>query len=114
MMNLLATNTMFGLVPFEGTWLTISIVIAIIGLIILGYFYDFDDDGPLIILEGFIVVTVSIFWGFILVFAVGVAVVALPIYIGFYVRKLKRRRDEKKKEKLEFMDNIEKMKKSRS
>ena len=113
MMNLLAANTMFGLVPFEGTWLIISIVIAIIGLIILGYFYD-EDTGPLIILEGCIVVTVSIFWGFILVFAVGVAVVAIPIYIGFYVRKLKRKRDEKKKEKLEFMNDIEKMKKSRN
>ena len=112
MMNLLATNTMFGLVPFEGTWLTISIVIAIIGLIILGYFYD-EDTGPLIILEGCIVVTVSIFWGFILVFAVGVAVVAVPIYIGFYVRKLKRRRDEKKKEKQELLNKIDKFKTSK-
>ena len=103
---------MFGLVPFEGTWLTISIVIAIIGLIILGYFYD-EDTGPLIILEGCIVVTVSIFWGFILVFAVGVAVVAVPIYIGFYVRKLKRRRDEKKKEKQELLNKIDKFKTSK-
>ena len=112
MMNLLAANTVFGLVPFEGTWLVVTVILCVIGLIVIGYLYD-DDTGPFIILEGCVVIAIAIFWGFLLVFAIGVGIVAIPILIGFYGRKMKIKRAEKKKMKLESMNDIDKMKKSR-
>lgn len=109
MYNILANAAPLGLEFMKGTWLIVTIILMIIGLIIIGYFYD-DDDGPLVILEGLGVVGACLFWPIILAGAILIGVLALPILLGIRFKKMKEKRKEKKKEKQEFLNKIDKFK----
>ena len=109
---MILANAIFGLQFMDSTWLTVAVILIIIGLIIIGYFYD-DDDGPLILLEGVCVVGVCLFWPIILALAILIGVLALPILLGIRFKKMKEKRKEKKKEKQEFLNKIDKLKTSK-
>ena len=78
----------FGMVFMEGTWLIISIILALIGLIAIGYFYgSFEDDCfPKAICEVLFVVLIAIFWPIILCIIGCILVVMIPILLGVGIK----------------------------
>ena len=109
---MILANATSGLQFMDSTWTTVAIILMIIGLIIIGYFYD-DDDGPLVSLEGLCVVGACLFWPIILAGAILIGVLTLPILLGIRFKKVKEKRKEKKKEKQEFLNKIDKFKTSK-
>lgn len=101
-----------GLQFMDSTWLTVAVILTIIGLIVIGYFYD-DDDGPLVVLEGLCVVGACLFWPIVLAGAIFIGALALPILLGIRFKKVKEKRKKKKKEKQDFLNKIEKFKTSK-
>lgn len=108
---MILANAILGLQFMDSTWTTVAIILMIIGLIVIGYFYD--DDGPLVVLEGLCVVGACLFWPIILAGAILIGVLALPILLGMRFKKVKEKRKEKKKEKQEFLNKIDKFKTSK-
>ena len=106
---MIVTNAILGLQFMDSTWTTVAIILMIIGLIVIGYFYD-EDAGPLVALEGLCVVGACLFWPIILAGAILIGVLALPILLGIRFKKVKEKRKEKKKEKQEFLNKIDKFK----
>ena len=99
----------FGLEFMDGTWLTVAIILMVIGLIIIGYFYD-ADDGPLVLLEAVCVFGMCVFWPVVLSLVIFCCVLALPILLGKWVRDGVKKRKKKKEEKLEFLNKVDKFK----
>ena len=89
-------------------WWTIAVIIAVIGLCIIGYFYK-SDDGPLIILEIFLMGVAAAFWPIVIAMAIIVGVLALPVLLGMYIKKFKSAYDQVKKEELEAMNDAERI-----
>ena len=102
---MILANAILGLQFMDSTWLTVAIILMIIGLIVIGYFYD--DDGPLVVLEGLCVVCACLFWPIILAGAILIGFLALPILLVKRFKKVKEKRKEKKKK---FMNQIDKIK----
>ena len=106
---MILAEVLLGLEVFGTTWWIVAIILSIIGLVVAGYFYD-SSDGPLIVLEGLCVIGLCIFWPFILIITIGVGIVSIPIILGKYARNGVNKRKEKKKEKLEFLNKVDKFK----
>lgn len=98
----------FGMTAFGPTWFTISIILGVIFLFLLGIFYEdgIDDEG-FIALKAVIAIAVAIFWPFVILIAVCVGVVAIPIYLGKKIRNFIAERKEKKIEKENFFKQLE-------
>ena len=98
----------FGMVAFEPTWITISIILGVIFLFLLGIFYEdgIDDDG-FIAIKAVVAIAVAIFWPFVLFIAVCVGIVAIPIYLGKKIRNFIAEIKEKKIEKENFFKQLE-------
>lgn len=98
----------FGMATFGPTWITISIILGVIFLFLLGIFYEdgIDDEGS-IALKAVIAITVAIFWPFVLFIVVCIGVVAIPIYLGKKIRNFITQRKEKKIEKENFFKQLE-------
>ena len=98
----------FGMTVFGTTWITISIILGVIFLFLLGIFYEdgIDDDG-LIALKAVIAIAVATFWPFVLFIAVCVGIVAIPIYLGKKIRNFIAQIKEKKIEKENFFKQLE-------
>ena len=90
-------------------WWTIAVIIAVIGLCIIGYFYKPADDGPLIIMEIFLMGLIAVFWPIIIAMAIIVGGLALPVLLGMYIKKFKSAYDQVKKEELEAMSDAERI-----
>ena len=90
-------------------WWTVAIIVGIIGLCILGYFYKPKEDGPLIIMEVVIVGICAAFWPIILLIAVVIGISMLLVLLGMYIKKLKCIQEQIRREKLENMNNAEKI-----
>ena len=71
----------FGMTAFGTTWITISIILGVIFLFLLGIFYEdgIDDEG-FIAIKAVVAIAVAIFWPFVLFVAVCLGIVAIPIY----------------------------------
>jgi len=102
----------FGMTAFGPTWFTISIILGVIFLFLLGIFYEdgIDDEG-FIALKAVIAIAVAIFWPFVIFIAVCVGIVAIPIYLGKKIRNFITLRKEKKIEKENFFKQLEESKK---
>ena len=98
---------LLGLDPFGFTWIVVGIVIAIIGLTILGYATRdrFDDEDALIAL--FILICAA-FWPIVLDFGIAVGIVSLPILAGRNYGKISKYFEERKQKKKEALEKLEK------
>lgn len=102
----------FGITPFGTIWIIIGIILGLILLFLLGIFYDENIDGDgLIVLKAFAAITASIFWPFVILFAVFVGVVVIPIYLGKKIRNFIAQRKEKKIKKENFFKQLEELNK---
>ena len=102
----------FGMTAFGPTWYTISIILGVIFLFLLGIFYDEDIDGDgIIVLKALAAILVCIFWPFAILIAVCVGLVAMPIYLGKKIRNFIAQRKEKKIEKENFFKQLEELNK---
>ena len=112
---MILANAILGLEIFGTTWWVIAAILCVILLITIGIAYsdslskDFDD----VIMSSFISIVASMFWPFILAIAVCVGVVSLPILIGKYLGRWAEIKEKKEKEKEKFMNQIDKMKKTK-
>jgi len=99
-----------GLEFFGTTWITISIILGVILLFLLGIFYEdgIDDDG-FILLKALMAVIAAIFWPVVLSSVVCVGIVSIPIYLGKKIRNFIAERKEKKIEKEKFLKQVNKM-----
>ena len=72
----------------KGVWLTISIILTLIGLIAIGYFYgSFEDDClPKALCEVLLVVLIASFWPTILCIIGCILVVMIPILLGVGIK----------------------------
>lgn len=97
----------FGMSVFETTWITVSIILGVIFLFLLGIFYDenIDSDG-FIVLKAITAIGLAITWPFAIFIAVCVGVVAIPIYLGKKIRNFIAERKEKKIEKENFFKQL--------
>ena len=93
---------------FGSTWITISIILSIIALIVLGYFYDelVDGDG-FIAIKALLAIAASIFWPLCLAFATFAAIVAAPIFLGKGIQHIKEKIKERKEEKESFIKKLD-------
>ena len=98
----------FGMTAFGTTWITISIILGVIFLFLLGIFYEdgIDDDG-FIVVKATIAILVAIFWPFVLFVAVCIGIIAIPIYLGKKIRNFIAEIKEKKIEKENFFKQLE-------
>lgn len=96
----------------DGTWLTVAIILMVIGLIIVGYFYD-SDDGPLVALEGVVVIGMCLFWPVVFLFIGGCCIIAVPILLGYWVKKSKEKRKKKREEEFAKLNKADAIKKSK-
>ena len=98
----------FGMTAFGTTWITISIILGVIFLFLLGIFYEdgIDDDGCIVV-KATIAILVAIFWPFVLFVAVCLGIIAIPIYLGKKIRNFIAERKEKKIEKESFFKQLE-------
>ena len=97
---------------FCPTWITISIILSIIALIVLGYFYDEQVDGDgFIVIKALLAIAASIFWPLCLAFATFAAIVAAPIFLGIFlgkrIQRIKEKIKEKKREKETFIKKLD-------
>lgn len=98
----------FEMTAFGPTWITISIILGVIFLFLLGIFYEdgVDNDG-FIALKAVIAIAVAMFWPSALFIAVCVGIVAIPIYLGKKIRNFITQRKEKEIEKENFFKQLE-------
>jgi hypothetical protein len=102
----------FGMSVFGTIWITVSIILGVILLFLLGIFYDESiDGGGFIVLKAFGAIVACILWPFVILSAVCVGVVAIPIYLGKKIRNFIAERKEKKIEKENFFKQLEELNK---
>lgn len=106
-LNIISVNLMSSITP--EVWWTVAAILTVIGSCVVGYFYKPSEDGPLIMLEVLIICFCTAFWPIVLIATATIGVIALPILFGMYIKKLKIKRDEEKKEKLEMMSDAERI-----
>lgn len=90
-------------------WWGVAIILGIIGLCVVGYFYNPSDEGPLIILAALCVVICAAFWPLMFFLAVVAGIAATPILLGMYAKRLKSSYDEAKKKRFKQMSDAEKI-----
>lgn len=89
------TNILLNAVPIIGgiefmdsTWITVAIVLIVVGEIVMGAFTAITDeslDCAFFTSLGWIFV--CIFWPAVLLIIVGIVAVAIPLFVGYYVPK---------------------------
>jgi hypothetical protein len=90
-------------------WWSVAIILGIIGLCVVGYFYEPSEDGPIVMLEALGVGICVAFWPIALFAAAVVGIAAAPILLGMYAKRLKSAYDQIKKEELEAMNDAERI-----
>ena len=92
----------FGIQIFGTTWLIVSAIIGVIGLTLVGFFWekikeDVDDGAQF----GAIVAVIlfGLFWLFVLLIICCVGIVALPVWIGYRTQKTKESINKARKER---------------
>ena len=104
---------MFGIEPFDTTWIIVAVIFGVIGLFLLGYFTRDGFEGE----DSFIAILIvlsSIFWPLVLSIAVIIGIVSIPILIGKHSRKIneffKKRKQKKQKELNRIEEEFKKVK----
>ena len=92
----------FGIQIFGTTWFIVSAIIAVIGLTLVGFFWekikeDVDDGAQIGAI--FAVIIFGLFWLFVLLIICAVGVVALPVWIGYRTQKTKESISKARKER---------------
>ena len=106
---ILTFKPILGMYFMEGAWLAGTIFIFLLGSFIIGYFYKPDEHGPLIIAFVSLLVLLALFWPVLLLFVGSLAVIASPVLLGIYARKLKNKQDEERKRQYETLSGSEKI-----
>ena len=100
----------FGIVISSTMWIVTAIIIGIIGLIILGYYYDnSSEDAFIMTLKVFMIGALASFWPIVTIITLGIGILSLPVLLGIHAKKLKIKRDEERKKKLEIMSGAERI-----
>ena len=104
-----------GLEAFGTAWWIVAGVVCVILLITVGIAYSdsLSKDTDDVVIASFISVVVSVFWPIVLALGVGVGIFAIPIYLGKCIGNWAERKGKKRKEKERFMNQIDKMKKTK-
>lgn len=78
-----------GIEFMDSTWITVAIVLSVVGEIAMGVFAAITDksldDSAFFTSVGWIFV--CIFWPAMLLIIVGIVAVAIPLFVGYYVPK---------------------------
>ena len=112
---MILANSILGLEVFGTTWWIIAVIVCVILLITIGIAYsdsierDFDD----VCGSTFVAVVASVFWPIALGIVAAVGIIAAPIVFGKYLGKWAERQEKKREEKKKFMNQIDRMKKTK-
>ena len=94
---------------FGNTWLIVSCIIGIIGLIVIGV-VNHDSLGgehtPPLVMG---VIAGALFWPILLALVAGIGIVIVPLFIGKYIGKGVMLSKKKKKQKLDSMNDVDKI-----
>ena len=100
----------FGIVISPTMWIVTAIIIGVIGLIILGYYYDdSSDDAFIAVMKVFMIGLMASFWPIATIIILGIGMLILPVLLGKYIKKLKSERDKAKEEELKHMADAERI-----
>lgn len=97
----------------NGTWLTVSLIIAFIGLAVVGYLKRETLSDGLVAPMSMGVIACAIFWPIVLAIVAFIGAVSLPIFLGKYIGKGVNYILERHKKKEESLSDIEKIMKKR-
>ena len=93
----------------NGTWLIVSCIIGVIGLIVIGVVnHDSLGDGYIPPLVGGVIAG-ALFWPILLALAAAIGIVAVPLFIGKYIGKGVMLYKKKKKQKLDSMNDVDRI-----
>lgn len=88
------TNLFLDAIPYLGiefmdaTWITVAIVLIVVGEIAMGAFAAITDESLDYVFFGSIIwIFVCIFWGATLLVLLGIIAVIIPLFVGYYVPK---------------------------
>lgn len=112
MIGIFGSISGFGITISSEVWLIVAIILAVISLIVVGYNSDELDEAS--VPCGFVLLIASAAWPFSIIFGLAIGVIAIPVWLGQRAKKYKKTAEKKKKNKLKFMNEIDKMKKSRN
>lgn len=102
----------FGITISPEVWWIVAIILAVISLIVVGYNSDELDEAS--IPCGFVLLLASAVWPISILIGLAIGVIAIPVWLGKRAKKYKKTAEKKKKDKFKFMNEIDKMKKSRN
>lgn len=94
---------------FGHTWLIVSCIIGIIGLIVIGVVNHDSLGGESIPPLVMGVIAGALFWPILLALVVGIGIVIIPLFIGKYIGKGVMLSKKKKKQKLDSMNDVDKI-----
>lgn len=110
---MILADAILGLEAFGTVWWIVAAIVCIALLISIGIAFSdsLSRNSDEIVLCSFLAVVASVFWPIVLALAVGIGIIAIPIYIGKYIGNWAERKEKKRKEKQKFMNQIDRMKK---
>lgn len=112
---MILADAILGLEAFGTVWWIVAGIVCVILLIIVGIAFSdsISRDIDEIVIASFISVVVSAFWPFVLAFGVGVGIFAIPIYLGKCIGNWAERKEKKRKEKERYLNQIDRIKKTK-
>ena len=108
---MILANSILGLEVFGTVWWIVASVVCVILLISIGIAFSdsLSRNTDEVVICSFIAIIVSTFWPFVLVFGVGIGIIAIPIYLGKCIGNWTEREEKKRKEKGKFMNQIDRI-----
>lgn len=77
-----------GIEFMDTTWITVAIVLIVVGEIAMGVFAGITDESlDCVAFASMLWIFACIFWGATLLVLVGIIAVAIPLFVGYYVPK---------------------------
>jgi hypothetical protein len=77
-----------GIEFMDATWITVAIILIVVGEIAMGVFAAITDESlDYVFFASILWVFVCIFWGATLLVLVGILAVTIPLFVGYYVPK---------------------------
>ncbi len=77
-----------GIEFMDTTWITVAIVLIVVGEIAMGAFAAITDESlDYVFFASILWIFVCIFWGAALLILLAIIAVAIPLFIGYYVPK---------------------------
>jgi uncharacterized membrane protein SirB2 len=112
---MILANAILGLEPFGTAWWIVACIVCVILLISIGIAFSdsLSRNTDEVVTCSFIAIIVSVFWPIVIALGVGIGIIAIPIYLGKRIGNWAEREEKKQKEKEKFMNQIDKMKKTK-